>query len=87
MTQQDDTKTETVKLLDQVGLSSLMQIITDNGYTDSLQLAANLTMLGLIQYRVVSVSEEEILDAIKIQIPLADLVVETVIDGASGRDE
>lgn len=80
----DNTTHESVSLLDKEGLTELMKLLTDNGHKDSLQMGANLILLGLIQYRVVDVPEEEIMEAIRIQVPLADMVIEAITKGPNG---
>lgn len=80
MTKDNDMTDESVNLLDKDGLSTLMALMTDQGFRDSVQLGANLMMLGLIQMRVFGVPENEIMDAVKIQVPLADMVIEVIAD-------
>lgn len=83
MTKDNDIVDETVNLLDKEGLSTLMALMTDQGFQDSVQLGANLMMLGLIQMRVFGVPENEIMDAVKIQVPLADMVIEVIADSGN----
>lgn len=78
MTDKNDNVEETISLLDKDGIVELMDLMTAQGYQDSVQLGANLTMLGLIQMRVFGVAENEIIDAVKIQVPLADMIIETI---------
>lgn len=78
MTKDNDAIEETIKLLDKDGIVELMDLMTGEGFQDSVQLGANLMMLGLIQMRVFGVAENEIIDAVKIQLPLADMVIETI---------
>lgn len=80
MTKDNDMTNESVSLLDKEGLSTLMALMADQGFQDSVQLGANLMMLGLIQMRVFGVPEDEIYDAVKIQVPLADMVIEVIAD-------
>jgi hypothetical protein len=83
MTKDSDNIEETVILLDKEGLADLMALMTEKGYQDSVQLGANFLMLGLIQMRVFGVPQEEILDTIKIQTPLADMVIEIIADSGT----
>lgn len=83
MTKDNDTIEESVNLLDKDGLATLMALMTEQGFQDSVQLGANLMMLGLIQMRVFGVPEDEILEAVKIQVPLADMVIEVIADSGS----
>jgi hypothetical protein len=76
----NDTQQETINLLDKDGLADLMTLFTSNGYQDSVQMAANLMLLGLMQYRSFGISEDEIINAVKVQIPLADMVIEVIAD-------
>jgi hypothetical protein len=82
ITKQDELMKETVSLLDREGIADLMTTMTEKGYKDSVQLGANLMLLGLIQYRVFGVAEDEIIKAVKIQVPLADMVIE-IVGGSS----
>jgi hypothetical protein len=86
MTKQDNDVEESVNLLDKEGIAELMAVMTERGYKDSIQLGANLMLMGLIQYRVFGVSEDEILEAVKIQVPLADMVIDIIIDSGT-KDE
>jgi hypothetical protein len=86
MTKQDSDVEESVNLLDKEGVAELMAVMNDRGYRDSVQLGANLMMLGLIQYRVFGVSEDEILEAVKIQVPLADMVIDIIIDSGTKNE-
>jgi hypothetical protein len=81
MTKQDELREETVSLLDKEGITDLMTTITEKGYKDSLQLGTNLMLLGLIQYRAFGVAEDKIMKVVKIQVPLADMVIE-IVDGS-----
>jgi hypothetical protein len=74
----NDTQQETINLLDKDGLADLMALFTSNGYQDSVQMAANLMLLGLMQYRSFGISEDDIIDAVKVQVPLADMVIEVI---------
>ena len=82
MIDQNNTK-ETIKLIDKDGLADLMALLDNDSYVDSLQLGANLIMLGLIQFRVFDVPEADILDAVKTQVPLADMLIEIIADSGA----
>lgn len=82
----DDTNETTLNLLDKNGLADLMELMTESKYQDSVQLGVNLMMLGLIQMRVFGVAENEILDAVKTQVPLADMVIEVIADSGTEND-
>ena len=82
MIDQNNTK-ETIKLIDKDGLADLMALLDNDSYVDSLQLGANLIMLGLIQFRVFDVPEADILDAVKTQVPLADMLMEIIADSGA----
>ena len=86
MTKDNDIVDETVNLLDKEGLSTLMALMTDQGFQDSVQLGANLMMLGLIQMRVFDVPEVDILDAVKTQVPLADMLIEIIADSGAASE-
>jgi hypothetical protein len=80
MTKDNDTIGETIKLFDKEGLADLMTLLNNESFVDSVQLGANLVMLGLVQLRVFSVPENEILDSVKAQLPLADWLIEVLAD-------
>jgi hypothetical protein len=80
MTKDNDTIGETIKLFDKEGLADLMTLLNNESFVGSVQLGANLVMLGLVQLRVFSVPENEILDSVKAQLPLADWLIEVLAD-------
>lgn len=86
MTKDNDIMEETIKLLDKDGIADLMTLLNDSRYDDSVQLGANLMMLGLVQMRVFGVQEVEILDAVKTQIPLADWLIEIIADSGTTNE-
>jgi len=83
MIDQNETTEETISLLDREGIADLMATMTEKGYKDSVQLGANLMLLGLIQYRVFGVAEDEIMSSVKTQVPIADMVIELI----AGNDD
>lgn len=83
MTKDNDTIGETIKLFDKEGLADLMTLLNNESFVDSVQLGVNLIMLGLVQLRVYSVPETEILDAVKTQVPLADWLIEIIADAGT----
>lgn len=85
MTKDNDAIEETIKLLDKDGIVELMDLMTGKGFQDSVQLGANLMLLGLIQMRVFGVAENEIMDAVKTQLPLADMVIETIASAGAAN--
>lgn len=85
MTKDNDTIGETIKLFDKEGLADLMTLLNNEDFVDSVQLGANLVMLGLVQLRVFSVPENEILDSVKAQLPLADMLIEVIADSGEAN--
>ena len=80
----DNTNKTTLNLLDKDGIADLMALFNSNGYQDSPQFGINLILMGLMQLRSVGISEKEIIEAIEIQIPLADMVLGII--AGSGTD-